>query len=105
MAELQSKVVKTFSDASKAVRKNYRATDTLLGEGAFGSVWLFEGKVNPDQKYAVKIMLKETQTAEQLASIREEISILSMLDHTNIITYVESYEDKRYMYIVMEYFK
>ena len=28
-----------------------------------------------------------------------------MLDHTNIITYVESYEDKRYMYIVMEYFK
>ena len=48
MAELQSKVVKTFSDASKAVRKNYRATDTLLGEGAFGSVWLFEGKNDPN---------------------------------------------------------
>ena len=64
MAELQQQVVKTFSDASKAVRKNYRATDTLLGEGAFGSVWLFEGKNNPESKYAVKILLKESHTAE-----------------------------------------
>ena len=35
--------------------------------------------------------------------IREEISVLSMMDHPNIIKYVESFEDKRYMYIVMEY--
>lgn len=26
-----------------------------------------------------------------------------MLDHPNIVKYVESYEDNRYMYIVMEY--
>ena len=26
-----------------------------------------------------------------------------MLDHPNIVKYTESYEDKRYMYIVMEY--
>ena len=39
---------------------------------------------------------------EDLALLREEMSILSMLDHPNIITYVESYEDQRYMYIVME---
>ena len=25
-----------------------------------------------------------------------------MLDHANIVKYVESYEDSRYMYIVME---
>ena len=40
-----------------------------------------------------------------LAMLREEISILSILDHVNIITYVESYEDQRYIYIVMEHFK
>ena len=77
----------------------------MLGEGAFGSVWLFEAKDNPEQKYAVKILLKASLEPEHLIGIREEISILSMLDHTNIITYVESYEDQRYMYIVMEYFK
>ena len=65
----------------------------MLGEGAFGSVWLFEAKNDPDKKYAVKIMQKTNFTPEHLAMIREEISILSMLDHTNIITYVESYED------------
>ena len=35
--------------------------------------------------------------------VREEIAVLSVLDHPNIVKYVESYEDKRYMYIVMEY--
>ena len=77
----------------------------MLGEGCFGSVWLFEAKDDPSKKYAVKIMQKTDFTEDQLSVIREEISILSVLDHTNIITYVESYEDQRYMYIVMEYFK
>ena len=35
--------------------------------------------------------------------IREEIAVMSMLDHDNVIRYVESFEDSRYMYIVMEY--
>ena len=35
--------------------------------------------------------------------IREEIAVLSSLDHENIVNYVESYEDNRYLYIVMEY--
>ena len=48
-------------------------------------------------------MLKENLKQSQLDLIREEISILSILDHPNIVKYVESYEDKRYMYIVMEY--
>ena len=103
--QLQSKVVKTISDASKAVKQHYTPTDTMLGEGCFGSVWLFEGKDDPNKKYAVKIMQKVDFSEDHLAVIREEISILSVLDHTNIITYVESYEDQRYMYIVMEYFK
>ena len=57
--KLQKQVVKTFSDASTAIRKNYRATNHLLGEGAFGQVFLFEAKDDPSQKYAVKIMLKQ----------------------------------------------
>ena len=38
-----------------------------------------------------------------LDRVRDEISVLSMLDHPNVINYVESFEDQRYMYIVMEY--
>ena len=38
-----------------------------------------------------------------VSMIREEISVLSMMDHPNIISYIESFEDNRYMYIVTEY--
>ena len=50
-------------------------------------------------------MQKSGMRPADLAMLREEISILSVLDHINIITYVESYEDQRYIYIVMEHFK
>ena len=54
-------------------------------------------------KYAVKIMMKETLDPDVMKLAREEVGILAMLDHPNIVKYVESYEDNRYMYIVMEY--
>ena len=57
--EMRDKVVQKFSDASTALRKNYKATGVTLGEGAFGKVFLFLGKNNPDEKYAVKVVLKE----------------------------------------------
>jgi serine/threonine protein kinase len=57
---------------------------------------------NP-KDFAVKVLLKNEMSERALNMIREEISVLSMLDHTNIIKYVESFEDHRYMYIVTEY--
>ena len=93
----------TFSDASTAIREKYKATNTMLGEGAFGQVFLFEARDDPEQKFAVKIMLKQWLRQQQLELIREEIAVLSSLDHENIVNYVESYEDNRYLYIVMEY--
>ena len=47
-------------------------------------------------------MRKERLSELQLEIIRDEISILSMMDHPNIVKHVESFEDARYMYIVME---
>ena len=35
--------------------------------------------------------------------LREELDTLCELDHPYIITYVESFEDQKYLYIVMEY--
>jgi serine/threonine protein kinase len=53
-------------------------------------------------KFAVKIVLKELLPTSELAIIREEIAILSSLDHPNVVNYIESYEDTRYLYIIME---
>jgi serine/threonine protein kinase len=35
--------------------------------------------------------------------MKQEIGILSGMEHPNIVNYTESYEDARYLYIVMEY--
>ena len=103
LAEFQDRVVKTFSDASTALRKTYKPTNVSLGEGAFGAVYLFKSRADPTRDYAVKIMIKDQLDPLVLTMAREEVAILAMLDHPNIVKYVESYEDKRYMYIVMEY--
>lgn len=100
---MESKFVHQFSDASTALRKNYTATNVNLGEGTFGQVFLFKSKTDPPLDYAVKILLKGDLSTDVLDLAREEVSILSMLDHPSIVKYVESYEDDRYMYIVMEF--
>jgi len=33
----------------------------------------------------------------------EEVSILNTVDHPNIVKYYETYDDKKFIYLVMEY--
>ena len=33
----------------------------------------------------------------------EEVAILNTLDHPNIVKYYETYNDQKYIYLVMEY--
>ena len=33
----------------------------------------------------------------------EEVAILNRLDHPNIVKYFETYDDAKYIYLVMEY--
>ena len=33
----------------------------------------------------------------------EEVGILNKLDHPNIVNYFETYDDTKYIYLVMEY--
>ena len=35
--------------------------------------------------------------------IQQEVAILHKLDHPNIVNYYETYDDKRYLFLVMEY--
>ena len=48
-------------------------------------------------------MVKELIPEKELKVVKEEIVILSKMEHPNIINYFESYEDTRYLFIVMEY--
>ena len=104
VTEKPKNTIKKMSDATSAIRESYIATNQILGEGAYGKVFLFKSKAAGDDKhYAVKVLLKELMPERAVEQIREENTVLSMMDHPNIIKYVESFEDNRYMYIVTEY--
>jgi calcium-dependent protein kinase len=81
---------------------NYKVSK-VLGEGAYGKVFLCESIADPDFRVAVKVLNKADLPKEEATSIKQEIEILTKLDHPNIIKHYETYDDKRYVYLVMEY--
>ena len=50
---------------------------------------------------AIKVLDKQLMTYD-LEQIVEEVKILTKLDHPNIVRYFETYNDSRYIYLVME---
>lgn len=75
----------------------------MLGCGAFGKVFLSENIIDPSFKVAIKIFNKSKLKSSTVQRIKEEVRILTTVDHPNIVKYYESYEDAKYMYLVMEY--
>lgn len=72
-----------------------------MGNGAFGEV---RKCVNRTTKVirAVKLIRKDSMTAEEMQAFKEEIEILSKLDHPNILKLYEVYTDEKRYYIVTE---
>ena len=48
-------------------------------------------------------MLDKIKLAENIDMIMDEVAILNQLDHPNIVKYYETYNDQKYIYLVMEY--
>lgn len=86
----------------KQIQAKYTINPEVLGTGNFGKVFLAQWTANPNIKVAIKALSK-AKIENQIDLIREEIKILSKLDHPNIIRYYETYESDKYMYLVMEY--
>lgn len=60
-----------FKYSIEEMTKLYTITDIILGEGAFGKVYLAESNLNTDIKFAVKVVQKSLITKEQIRSFRE----------------------------------
>jgi calcium-dependent protein kinase len=78
-------------------------TPKSLGKGTFGSVFLASNTAHKDLKMAIKTISKKKLTDEMLAKIKDEIKIVQILDHPNIVKYLETFENDKYIYLVMEY--
>ena len=74
----------------------------MLGKGAFGEVYKGVDKKNPEFVVAIKVLKKHKMSQEDLAHIMDEVDLLRKVDHPNIVEYFETYDDKHYLYLVME---
>ncbi len=75
----------------------------MLGSGNFGKVFLGTSHTDKNLKVAIKLIDKRKGSPEELELIKQEIMILSKLDHPNISKYYETYESPKNIYLVMEY--
>ena len=86
------------------LKRNYHIDHKtkVLGVGSFGKVFLTTNKIDRELKFAIKVLDKD-RMRDDLAMVFDEIATLHMLDHPNIVKYFETYNDQRYIYLVMEY--
>jgi len=74
----------------------------VLGSGSFGKVFKGQNKSDASQHVAIKVISKQKLTDEELDALHQEVAILQTLDHPNIVKYYETYEDAKFVYLVME---
>jgi calcium-dependent protein kinase len=89
---------------NKDIRKNYEFI-SMLGNGSFGKVRLYRDRNYKDLLFAIKTLKKEGIPKYNFNLLKSEVSILSNLDHPNIVKYFGTFEDELNIHIVMEYLK
>ena len=104
-----------LNDKRSRARRSYETTILLedlkkiklLGEGLFGKVWLVEAdkaKIGQeDNWFALKSQSKadDTRGRDAIEAIRKEIQVMKDLDHPNIATFIQTFEDDDCLHMLM----
>jgi calcium-dependent protein kinase len=59
-------------------------------------------KHDVSSKVAIKVLDKKSMDTADLASLKNEVGVMQTIDHPNIVKYIETYNDERYLYLVMQ---
>mmetsp|Transcript_7514 Transcript_7514/g.7956 ORF Transcript_7514/g.7956 Transcript_7514/m.7956 type:complete len:453 (+) Transcript_7514:53-1411(+) len=73
-----------------------------VGEGAFSVVRLAKNSTT-GQDVAIKCISRKELSPEDENSIRTEINIMKSLNHPNIVKFVDSFEEEKFFYVVLEF--
>ncbi|CAH1773932.1 unnamed protein product [Owenia fusiformis] len=74
----------------------------VVGRGAYGTVFLCR-RLSDKKLIIIKQIPVEQMTKEERQAALNEVKVLSMLDHPNIIEYYENFLEDKALMIVMEY--
>ncbi len=73
-----------------------------IGSGSFGKVY-YSKEIYSQEEFAIKIIDKNSKNTWEL--MKNEIDIMKITKHRNIVKFIDSYENSNYTFIVMEYLK
>eukprot|EP00923_Selenidium_pygospionis_P023379 GHVN01040745.1.p1 GENE.GHVN01040745.1~~GHVN01040745.1.p1 ORF type:complete len:474 (+),score=64.53 GHVN01040745.1:444-1865(+) len=86
------------------IRRTYKI-GAVLGSGSFGQVRLCT-RLDNGEVYAVKIMAKtppkKSSKVDHEHMFKNEVDVLQTLSHSNVVRFLEFFEDKHFLYAVME---
>uniref|UniRef100_A0A3Q3JH73 non-specific serine/threonine protein kinase n=1 Tax=Monopterus albus TaxID=43700 RepID=A0A3Q3JH73_MONAL len=75
-----------------------------IGEGAFGKAFLVrDRRGGGDRQCVVKEIILRKMSARKKEVSKKEVTLLSKMNHPNIVTFITSFQEKGSLYIVMEY--
>ena len=94
-----SKLMKATS--YRDISEFYEFKNTL-GEGKYGHVKLAIHK-ETNEKVAIKILSKKDMNLKEIDLARTEIDIFKFCKHPNIIRFIDSFENYKYLFLVVEY--
>ena len=91
-----------FENGAQYLTKESFNFHLQLGSGAFGKVYKVSSKLT-NSIYALKVLSKNQITNLKLTEqLKKEISIIAKCNHENIIKLYGAFEDKSYIYLIME---
>jgi len=94
-------IVKNKPHQKKGIQAKYHITPKVLGAGGFGKVFKINSLADPNIVFASKMIYKRDKNVD-IEEVKQEIDILKTLDHPNIIKYIDTFEDQKYIYIISE---
>ncbi|CAD8151968.1 unnamed protein product [Paramecium octaurelia] len=93
----------TIAPQKKLLKDKYEVLQIELGSGTYGKVKLVLDSVNK-KKFAMKIISKSyMKQIFATQHILNELNYLQGCKHKNIVEYIEHFEDRENIYIVLEY--
>jgi len=101
-SSIQRRSEVVISAGVAALKAEYEIDKRVLGAGHFGKVYKGTNRADPSITVAIKVIDKRNLKSEDLQMIMTEIGILQELDHPNIVRYMETFEEPRFIYLVME---
>lgn len=91
-----------FENGAQFLTKESFSFHSQIGSGAFGKVFRVSSKLT-GEIYALKVLSKKQITNLNLIEqLKKEISIIASCNHENIIKLYGAFEDKSYIYLIME---